>query len=75
MTEGIGVVIAVMPTTMEDMAVIAPFVPPTPMDMDTEMEPGITVLLASHYKSDFDLKSIPLRMGRLVSGAQPFNSY
>ena len=50
MTDGIGVVIAVMATAMEDLVDTAPFVPLTPTDMEIGMEADITVLLASTYK-------------------------
>ena len=47
MTGGIGIDIAVIITALEDMEVISHFVLPTPMDMATGMETGITVLLDS----------------------------
>ena len=50
MTDGIGIVIAVIATAVEDLAATAPFVPPTPMDMEIGMEAGTTVLLASTCK-------------------------
>ena len=46
MTDGIGIDIAVIGTAMEEVAVTGLFVLPTPMDMDTGMEQGITVLQA-----------------------------
>ena len=50
MTGGIGIDIAVITTALEDMEVIYHFVLPTPMDMATGMEPGITVPQASMCK-------------------------
>lgn len=47
MTGGSGIVIAVIAITMADTAVTVPYVLPTPMDMATGMEAGITVLLDS----------------------------
>ncbi|MDB4639104.1 hypothetical protein OAE83_01245 [bacterium] len=46
MTDGIGIDIAVTAIAMEGLAVIGLFVLPTPMDMDTGMDQGITVLQA-----------------------------
>ncbi len=69
MTDGIGVVIAVMPTAMAGIAVIARFDPPTPMDTAIGMAPGITVLLGSTYKLDFDLKPIIHGMGSSIAKA------
>jgi hypothetical protein len=45
MTDAIGIGFAGMSTAMEDMEVIDHFVLPSPMDMATGMERGITVLL------------------------------
>jgi hypothetical protein len=56
MTDGIGIDIAAIGIAMEELAVTGPFVLPTPMDMATGMEPGITVPQASMCKLDFDLK-------------------
>ena len=46
MTDGIGIDIAVIAIAMEGLAVTGLFVLPTPMDMDTGMDQGITVLQA-----------------------------
>ncbi|QNI76329.1 hypothetical protein SynMVIR181_01355 [Synechococcus sp. MVIR-18-1] len=46
MTDGIGIDIAVTAIAMEGLAVIGLFVLPTPMDRDTGMDQGITVLQA-----------------------------
>ena len=46
MTDGIGIDIAVIAIAMEGLAVTGLFVLPTPMDMDTGTEQGITVLQA-----------------------------
>ena len=46
MTDEIGIDIAVIAIAMEGLAVIGLFVLPTPMDMDTGMDQGITVLQA-----------------------------
>ena len=46
MTDGIGIDIAVIAIAMESLAVTGLFVLPTPMEMDTGMEQGITVLQA-----------------------------
>tara|TARA_B100000497_G_scaffold101612_1_gene115604 strand:+ start:271 stop:411 length:141 start_codon:yes stop_codon:yes gene_type:complete len=46
MTDGIGTDIAVTAIAMEGLAVTGLFVLPTPMDMDTGMAQGITVLQA-----------------------------
>ena len=45
MTDAIGIGFAGTSTAMEDMEVIDHFVLPSPMDMATGMERGITVLL------------------------------
>ena len=50
MTDGIGIDIAVIGIAMEELAVTGPLVLPTPMDMATGMEPGITVPQASMCK-------------------------
>jgi len=57
MTGEIGDDIAVIPTAMVDTAVTALFALPMPMDMAIGMELGITVLLASMYKSGSDQKN------------------
>ena len=46
MTDGIGLDIAVTAIAMEDLAVIGLFVLPPPMDLDSGMVQGITVLQA-----------------------------
>jgi hypothetical protein len=63
MTDGIGIDIAVIAIAMEGLAVTGLFVLPTPMDMDTGMEQGITVLQALMFKLGFDLESTTLIVG------------
>ena len=46
MTDGIGTDIALTDIAMEGLAVTGLFFLPTPMDMDTGMAQGITVLQA-----------------------------